>query len=134
MGRSRPEPGVRRNVDYQGEGGRRWVANMFRVSAGAFNQLRVIGFDGPPENLRIGYRIDAERAQYITDGDWRFENGTIRYFPEGSRQEEVIRFESMTLKGLAERPEDFVIETQDPQQMTFAELRDEIRNLEPSLT
>lgn len=128
-GRARPEPGIRRSVDYQGEDGRRWVANMFRVSAGAFDKVRLIRFTGPPENLRIDYRIDAERAHYITGGDWRFENGTIRYFPAGSRDEEIIKFERLVLRHLEERPEDFVVESQDPQQMTFAELRDEIHRL-----
>ncbi|MBW7997989.1 MAG: YjgP/YjgQ family permease [Candidatus Glassbacteria bacterium] len=128
-GRARPQRGFRRNVDYQGEGGRRWVANLFRLEAGAFDKVRLIGFSGPPEGLEIEYRIDAESAHYISGGNWRFTDGTMRYFPAGGREEQVVRFEEMVLTGLKERPADFVVESRDPQQMTFAELKKEIRRL-----
>ncbi len=128
-GRARPTPGVRRGVDYQGENGRRWVANLFRLEAGAFDKVRLIGFAGGPEKLRIDYRIDAESAHYVTDGRWRFNDGTVRYFQGGGRKETVVRFEQMVLTSLDERPADFVVETRDPQQMTFSELRAEIGRL-----
>ncbi len=128
-GRVRPTPGVRRSVDYQGEGDRRWMANQFRLADGAFDNVRLIGFTGGPENLRIDYRIDAQSAHYAGDGRWRFIKGTVRYFHGGGRKETVARFDQMELTSLEERPADFVIESRDPQQMTFVELREEIRRL-----
>ncbi len=129
IGRARPSPSVRRGVDYQGESGRRWVAAMFRLEAGAFDKVRLIGFARSPGKLRIAYRIDAASAHYISAGHWRFNNGTVRYFYGDGRREVAVRFEQMVLAGLDERPADFVVESRDPQQMTFAALREEIRRL-----
>lgn len=128
IGRARPQQGVRRNVDYQGEDGRRWIADLFRLNSGAFDRVKLIGFSGPPENLRIEYRIDAAAAHYVTDGQWRFTNGTVRYF-SADGEERVVGFDEMVLRNVDERPADFVIETSDPQQMTFAALKEEIGRL-----
>lgn len=123
-----PRPGVRRGVDYQGEEGRRWIADTFRAEAAALEKVRLIGFTGPPDDFRIAYRIDADRAHYVSGGDWRFTDGTVRYFDEG-RTERTVKFDRLVLKNLKERPQDFSVETRDPQQMTFAALSDEIGRL-----
>ncbi|MFH1070609.1 MAG: LptF/LptG family permease [Candidatus Glassbacteria bacterium] len=127
--RARPNREVRSRVDYQGENGRRWVAAAFRLDEARFIDVKLIQFAGPPEALHIDYRVDAAGSTYLGDGQWRFSGGTVRYFDPASRDEWVVRFDTLTLAGLAEKPEDFVIEVKEPQQMSFAELKREVARL-----
>jgi len=126
-GRPKPVYGVRRGVDYQGEQGRRWSAGQFKLDTASFEDVKVLRFSGPPENLRINYRIDAGGARYEKPGSWSFSAGTIRYFLPDSQEEWMVRFDRMVMTQLAEKPEDFIIEVKEAQQMNFAELKNEIR-------
>ena len=127
--RVRPSSEVRSRVDYQGEAGRRWVAEFYRLSEASFTDVKLLQFAGPPEALHIDYRVDAAAASFQESGRWRFSRGTVRYFDRASRDEWVVHFDTLTLAGLAEKPEDFVIETKEPQQMSFIELGREIARL-----
>ncbi|OGG00646.1 MAG: hypothetical protein A3F83_02080 [Candidatus Glassbacteria bacterium RIFCSPLOWO2_12_FULL_58_11] len=124
--RARPLREVRQGIDYQGEQGRRWVADLFDLNRTAFKEVKLLDFSGPPESPRIEYRIDAHSAVFEAPGTWRFIDGTIRYFPSGSREEWVVKFVSLALAGFRERPEDFVIETREAQQMSYLELKKDI--------
>lgn len=126
-GRSRPVHGVRRGVDYQGEQGRRWIASQFNLATESFEDVKVLRFSGSPENLRIDYRIDAEGASYEKPGRWNFSSGTMRYFSPDRQDEWVVSFDRMAMPGLPEKPEDFIIEVKEAQQMNFSELKAEIK-------
>lgn len=126
-GRPRPVYGVRKGVDYQGEQGRRWIASQFNLAAASFEDVKVLRFSGPPEDLQIDYRIDAEGARYENLGHWSFSSGTMRYFSPDRQDEWVVSFDRMVLPDLLEKPEDFVIEIKEAQQMSFSELKAEIK-------
>lgn len=122
-GRSRPVEEIRENIDYLGEQGRRWVARSFDSRTGTLEQVRLLAFTGGTEELRMEYRIDAERAVYEQGEGWRFVRGTARYFRPGTWSEHTAAFDSLLIAGLRERPADFLIRVVDPEHMSFRQLR-----------
>ena len=123
QGRTRSQTTLRRDVDYQGENGRRWIAGLFNLDTSTLNAVKLIKFSGPPENLRIDYRIDATSARYKAPDGWSFIKGTMRYFEPGSRSEWVVHFDSLQTIRFTEKPADFVVEAKDPHQMSFTGLK-----------
>ncbi|HUU29824.1 MAG TPA: LptF/LptG family permease [archaeon] len=124
--RPRPSREIRKAVDYQGEGSRRWVAESFNLNTASMNDVKLIQFSGPPESPRIDYRIDAAGACYVPDSGWSFKAGTLRYFKDEPSGEWAVRFDRLLLPQLTERPADFVIEVKEAQQMNYTELKEAI--------
>ncbi|MEA1997367.1 MAG: LptF/LptG family permease, partial [Gemmatimonadota bacterium] len=125
-----PRSDFRRNVDYQGEDGRRWTAATFNLHRALLDEVKLLQFSGPPESPRIEYRIDADSAVFLPGGGWKFTRGTLRHFQTGSIRrggEWAVSFENLRLPRLSEKPGDFVIEFKEAQQMSFDELEAAIR-------
>ena len=75
-------------------------------------------------NFTLTSRVDAERMEPVPDGSWRLVKGAERTFPRAGESaltlfaERVVRF--------PEDPAAFRLRAGRPEQMTLAELRDEI--------
>jgi len=125
-GITRPLREIRSSVDYQGNDRRRWVAGTFNLFSRSLEEVKLFQFSGQPESPHIDYRIDARSAFYSPDSGWIFREGILRYFKDRASGESVVRFSSLLLPHLTEKPADFVIEADEPQDMTFKKLQEAI--------
>jgi lipopolysaccharide export system permease protein len=121
--RARPGVEIRQGMDYQGELGRRWVAALLNFRTSTLDQVKLLQFSGPPEKPKVEFRVDAERAHWRADSGWVFLDGTLREFTGQGQREWAIRFVSLNMPRLTEKPQDFMIETKDAQQMNYRELQ-----------
>ena len=68
-----------------------------------------------------GMHLMARRAVWRQKGGWRLEDGWRREFPaDGS--EKAVRFDTLSVPGLVETPEDLMAEPREPEQMRYAEM------------
>jgi lipopolysaccharide export LptBFGC system permease protein LptF len=91
-------------------------------------------FELNPENFRIRKHISAEKARWEpTLHTWIFENGWSREDP-GGRHEKLYNFpgQAATFQELDERPDYFLQEVLQDQQMNFQQLAAYIRELQRS--
>lgn len=116
-GRERRDPEMKQDFRYLGEHGFVYLAETYNHKARTLHDVVVQEFG---ENT-LRRRIDARRARYLHDR-WRFENGFVRTF-EG--QDETIEpFDTLTVAGITETPDDFIEEELDEENMNFMQLRD----------
>lgn len=121
-GRPKMVSEVRQRLDYQGENGRRWSAGVFRPAKAELEQVRLLQFSGPAEDLEFDFRVDARRARFDPDSGWVFYDGSCRQFGREGTDEWAVSFARLALPGLTERPQDFKIEVKEAQLMNFREL------------
>jgi lipopolysaccharide export system permease protein len=74
-------------------------------------------------------RVDARKASWKQDR-WLFSNGYVRTFEDG--REHVEAFDTLTVREMHERPEDFEEDQIDVEDMNFSQLRRFITKVERS--
>lgn len=117
QGQSPRAPGRIPQVSYLGAGGRLFQMREYDAPEQAMRDAMLLQFDG----VRLASRVDAREVRW-TGGSWLFLHGYRRVFPPDGG-ETVVSFDSLRVPGIAERPEDFRKEEDDPDLMSMSELR-----------
>jgi lipopolysaccharide export system permease protein len=114
---SRPE--YRSAFSFQGEGGRNLAVRSLAVNSGIMNDVVMetveMGENRPVDHLMAG------TVRYDPAIGWTFHSGVYRVFHD-SDTESVFQFETFQVRGFMERPEDFLKEPKDPEEMTYEEM------------
>ncbi len=129
--RGRPSPRTQRRVDRQWLFGQdRYIYNyrLFDPKSQTLERLQVFEFS---DAHQLVGRLFADRATYDREGLWDFERGWSRRF-ENDAQVEFQPFPGKVKARYPEKPEFFSSEIRKPEQMTYAELRQYIEDLERS--
>ncbi|MBI5837782.1 MAG: LptF/LptG family permease [Candidatus Eisenbacteria bacterium] len=109
-------PSQRDNLLYMGTEGRVFSMRSYLVQEQRMLEPTIQSFGGG----RVRVRIDAREGTW--DGaHWVLRDGVQRVF--GEDRETAVRFGTLTLARLRERPADFAAEERNPSQMTITELR-----------
>lgn len=117
QGQSPRSPSRIPQVSYLGAGGRLFQMREYDAAGRVMREAMLLQFDG----VRLASRVDAREARW-TDRGWIFLHGYRRVFhPDG--HEAVVPFDTLRVPGIAERPEDFEKEEDDPDLMSIVELR-----------
>ena len=119
------QPTERADVTYLGEGGRIYIMRLYLIKERRMHEVSLQEF----HNGALVRRIDADEASWNGSG-WTFSSGVVRTFVGG--QEQARPFDRMTVGGIRERPEDFARETRNPDEMSYAELRNYVERLRAS--
>ena len=109
----------RGNFSFQGEDGRNFSVRSLSVSGGTLNEV-VMETVEPGSNRPLDHLI-ARIVRFDPEVGWTFEDGYYRIFPE-SGEELAFKFETLQTRGFQERPEDFLEEPKDPEEMTYQEM------------
>lgn len=129
--RGRESPRTYRRADRQWLFGQnRYIYNYIHYDPKhkSLQRLQVFEFD---EQHHLTRRLVADRAVYVGDGRWRFENGWFRTF-DGAQVASYERFPGEVLTRFPEDPEYFDSEIRPPDQMGYADLRHYIEEVEAS--
>jgi len=113
----RRSPTRRSNVSYLGEQGRMFQIREYDVPGAVMHDVMILEFDGN----RLTQRLDARTGHWTGKG-WLFLDGFRRAFPEEG-VERAVPFDSLYLAGLPETPDDFEKEVDEPELMTYPELK-----------
>jgi lipopolysaccharide export system permease protein len=109
----------RGNFSYQAEGGRNFNVQSLSVSAGTLNEVVVqtveLGSNRPMDHLT------ARVVRYDPESGWTFSDGYYRMFLEDG-SELAFEYQTLQTRGFTERPEDFLEEPKDPEEMTYQEM------------
>jgi lipopolysaccharide export system permease protein len=114
-GRQRSDPYLKENLYYLGDDGFVYLARRYNHRTKTLYDVVVQRF----ERNTLTRRIDAKRAFWRTD-KWIFYQGFDRQFDD--QNEEVKRFEELSIPDLRELPEDFAKETIDQEDMNYRQL------------
>lgn len=110
--------GPRINFVFQTE--REGVLTARRLDAGT-GELNEVSLERNATPRTPGKHLFARRAVWRQRGGWRFEDGWNRTLhPDG--REEADKFDTLSIPGLVEEPEDLMAEPRDPEQMRYAEV------------
>jgi lipopolysaccharide export system permease protein len=117
---------VRRDFDYFGTKGHTYHASIYDARVKTLKDVTITTYrDG-----RVSQRLDSSEA-FWKEGHWLFRDGIHRTFrPDG--REITVRFDTLSLHELEERPEDFVRPQRDPEEMNYRELREHILRIRRS--
>jgi lipopolysaccharide export system permease protein len=107
----------RANLNYLGQGGRMFQIKEYDVPEKVMHEVTIVRFDGN----RLVERLDARTGSW-TGKEWIFRDGFRRTFPEDG-PERAVPFDSLAVPGLPERPSDFEKDVDEPELMTYPELR-----------
>jgi lipopolysaccharide export system permease protein len=108
-----------------GSDGRLWSISTLNTDTGRLGRVWVDTYaDG-----RIAFQIDASSAQR-TDNGWIFYNGVVRTFTDNSLEIAAIEPFSNRLFAFSEKPDDFIIQEPEPEEMTYNQLKRRLRHLE----
>jgi lipopolysaccharide export system permease protein len=113
------------NLTVLGHDGRIYSAKLYLVPERRMHDVTVTEFKGDA----ISRRIDARTARW-DETRWVFEDGVTRTFKDG--KETAQSFALLPLPDLPERPEDFTKESQDPDQMGYADLKSYVARMRQS--
>lgn len=122
-GRVRSNPDVKTDFRYLGASGFVYLADTYNHESKTLFDVVVQQFDG---NTLVR-RVDARKATWRGDR-WLFSSGYIRNFGEG--RERVQAFDTLTIREMRERPDDFHEEEIDEEDMNLAQLRHYIKRVE----
>ncbi len=124
-GRRRDNPHSKENLHYLGRDGIVFLAGKYDHRNRILHDVVLQEF----EHNTLVRRIDAKRS--VWDGDhWVFFKGFNRTFAADS--ERVNAFESLSVDGLDETPDDFAKEEIDEENMSMSELREYIERVRKS--
>lgn len=118
-GRVRQDRTVKRGFKYLGERGYVYLAESFNQETGTLYDVVVQQFGGET----LVRRVDARRGVW-EDSVWVFMNGYERTFGQGA--DSVRAFSELRIPEIAETPEHFAREEQEPENMTWTELHEYI--------
>jgi lipopolysaccharide export system permease protein len=124
-GRVRADPDVKTDFRYLGASGFVYLAGSYNHETRTLYDVVVQQFD---ENTLIR-RVDARKAKWQYER-WVFSAGYVRSFDDGN--ERVEAFDTLTIREMRERPEDFEEEEFDEENMNLAQLRRYIKKVERS--
>lgn len=97
---------------------------LFEHASNTLHGITIYFFD---QQLVLTRRLDAKRGKWI-DNKWHFYNLVVRSFnPDGSITVETAEEKIVPLK---ETPDDFKVARREPEEMSFAELKDYINKIE----
>ncbi len=119
------KPNEYANLTVLGRDGRIVSAKLFLVPEKRMHDVTVTEFKGDA----IVRRVDARTARW-DDTRWVFEDGIERSFEAG--KETAVPFASKPMPEMSERPEDFTKESQDPDEMGYADLKSYVERLKQS--
>jgi lipopolysaccharide export system permease protein len=124
-GRVRADPDVKTDFRYLGAAGFVYLASTYNHEDQTLYDVVVQQFDG---NTLVR-RIDARKARWQNQR-WLFSAGYVRNFADG--RERVEAFDTLSIREMRERPEDFEEEEIDEENMNIAQLRRYIHRVERS--
>ena len=98
--------------------------DLFEYDSNTLQGITIFFFD---KQFALTRRVDASLGKWI-DNKWHFYNLVMRTFnPDGSIEIEVSREKILPLK---ETPDDFKVARREPEEMSYAELKDYIAKIE----
>ncbi len=118
------EQHVRHDVYFRGEGGRQTYMRVFDGRSAKGTGICVTEFSGGS----ISSVLTAESAVW-TDGQWLLSNGVERRFQIGGGLSGFTSFAALEPEGWSETPEDFLRGQKRPEEMSYGELAQLIRNV-----
>lgn len=110
--------GPRINFVFQTE--REGVLSARRLDAGT-GELIELALERNATAAEPGLHLMARRAVWREHGGWRLEDGWRREL-HADGTEKAVKFDSLSLPGLVEKPEDLLAEPRDPELMRYAEV------------
>ncbi len=115
---------VRHEVYFLGEGGRQTYIRVFDGHEAVGTGVFVTEF----RDSLVSSVLEAETAEW-KDGRWLLTNGVVRRFQAGGGLSEYITFDELEPAGWSETPEDFMRGQKRPEEMSYGELDQLIRNV-----
>jgi len=109
----------RTNFVFQGEDGRNFSIQRLNVAEGTLNGIVMETVE--PGTNRPTTHLTAEFAEYEPELGWTFNEGFYRVFLDGG-EEVAAQFQQLRTRGFTERPEDFLEEPRDAEEMTREEM------------
>ena len=109
----------RGNFSFQGEEGRNFTVRSLNVTAGTLNEV-VMQTVEPGSNRPLDHLI-SRVARYEPQIGWTFNDGYYRLLMEDG-EELAFQYQTLQMKGFEERPEDFLEQPKDPEEMTYQEM------------
>lgn len=109
----------RGNFSYQGKDGRNFTVQSLSVSAGTLNEV-VMQTVEPGSNRPLDH-LTSRVVRFDPDIGWTFNDGYFRLFTDDG-EELVFLYQTLQTRGFQERPEDFLEDPKDPEEMTFSEM------------
>ena len=113
-----PRMGPRINFVFQTE--REGILSARRLDAGT-GELVELALERNATDRAPGMHLMARRAVWRQRGGWRLEDGWKRTLHADGR-ETAEKFDTLSLPGLVEEPEDLMAEPREPEQMRYAEM------------
>ncbi|HEY0019427.1 MAG TPA: LptF/LptG family permease [Longimicrobium sp.] len=110
--------GPRINFVFQTE--REGILSVRRLDAGT-GEMTELALERNATDKTPGVHLMARRAVWRQKGGWRLEDGWKRTLHADGR-EQAVRFDTLSVPGLVEMPEDLMAEPRDPEQMRYAEV------------
>ena len=109
----------RNNFSFQGDGGRTYTVQTLNVPEGVLSDV-VMQTVEPGDNRPMDH-LTSRLVTFDEEEGWTFNNGYFRLLPEGG-EDLAFKYETLQLRGFQERPEDFLAEPKDPEEMTYSEM------------
>ncbi len=107
----------RSNVSLRGSGNRMYHIDRFDGPTSSMTGVILLEFD---QGIRLKSRLDAQGAVY-RDGRWVFQKGWMRVFDENGVEILAQPFEELPMD-LEEKPDDFLAEQKEAQELNMPEL------------
>ncbi len=118
------QPMVFNNLIVSGSDGRIWTASSMDQGTNKMQRVVVDSFS----NGVLGDQVDALSAEWTPNG-WTFRNGVVRHYnPNSTGIESSTEFQEQTF-AFSEKPNDFVLQEPQPEEMTFKKLKRHIKRL-----
>jgi len=109
----------RGGFSFQGEGGRNFTVQSLSVSSGTLSEVLMQTVE--PGTNRPKDHLTAQVVRYDPEVGWTFNEGYYRLFTEEG-EDLAFKYQTLQTRGFQERPEDFLEEPKDPEEMTFGEM------------
>jgi lipopolysaccharide export system permease protein len=107
-----------------GADGRLWSISTISTDNGVLGRVWVDTY----ANGAMDFQIDATSAQWTSNG-WIFYSGVTRRFSENSLEINGISAFDHKIFTFSEKPQDFVIQEPQPEEMTYKQLKRHLRHL-----
>ncbi|MBT8395780.1 MAG: LptF/LptG family permease [Gemmatimonadetes bacterium] len=104
---------------YQGEEGRNFNIQQMNAATGTLSEV-VVQTVEPGSNRPLDH-LTARVVRYDPEEGWTFNEGYYRVFLENG-DELAFEYQTLQTRGFTERPEDFLEDPKDPEEMTYQEM------------
>jgi lipopolysaccharide export system permease protein len=109
----------RGDFSFQGEEGRNFTVQSLNVEAGTLNDV-VVQTVEPGSNRPLDH-LTARVVRYDPQEGWTFNDGYYRLLSD-DEAELAFKYETLQMRGFRERPEEFLADPKDPEEMTYQEM------------